>query len=137
VIKVVLDTNIVVSAVLKPGSNPSSILQLCLADPGFKLITSEALLTEYDEVLRRPRFHFSRELVDRLMALIRHQADLVMPDIHLSHLVNHAADAHILECAVAGGANLLITGNQKHFIIKRHGSTRILSPAEFVELMLR
>lgn len=135
-IRVVLDTNVVVSALLKPGTNPSSILQLCLADPGFQLAVSEPLRREYAEVLLRPRFGFAPALVDKLMQVIDEKSVTVSPEISLSHLVKDPDDAMVLECAVAAGAHLLVTGNSRDFIVDRHGPTRIVTPADFVETML-
>jgi uncharacterized protein len=136
VIRVVLDTNVVVSAVLRPGRNPSSILQLCLGDPGFQLAASEELLNECEEVLRRPRFGFSVELVDRLMSVLREQTVVVSPAHSLDHLVRDRSDAKVIECAIESGAQLLVTGNRKLFIVDRHGPTRIVTPAQFVEIVL-
>lgn len=135
-IRVVLDTNVVISAILRPGRNPSSILQLCLADPGFELAVSEDLMREYGEVLKRPRFGFSTALVDRLLARIRSASTVVTPADSLEHLVKDADDAMVLECAIAARAHLLVTGNKKHFIVDRHGPTRIVTPAQFVETVL-
>jgi len=136
VIRVVLDTNVVVSALLKPGSIPSSILQLCLADAGFELAASQSLLGEYEEVLRRPAFAFTPGLVDRLMELIRQKSIAVSPAPSLVALVTHAADAMVLECAIAAAADFLVTGNRSHFVGDRHGPTRIVTPAQFLELLL-
>lgn len=135
-IRVVLDTNVVVSALLKPGSNSSSILQLCLADPGFELSVSEPLLREYEDVVRRPRFGFTSALVDRFLEILREESVAVIPELSRSHLVRDPTDAMVIECAVAAQAHLLVTGNKRDFIVDRHGPTRIVTPAEFVETIL-
>lgn len=135
-IRVVLDTNVVVSGLLKPGGVSSSTLQLSLSDPGFELAASERLLREYDEVIRRPVFGFTGDLVDRFMDLLRRKCVVVSPELSLVHLVLHTSDSMVLECAVCAGAHFLVTGNRKHFLGDRHGPTRIVTPRQFMDTIL-
>lgn len=59
----VIDTNVLVSAMLKWDSVPGSIMELAFDGPIIPLINKE-ILAEYREVLRRPRFHLTEEIVD-------------------------------------------------------------------------
>ncbi len=133
---VVLDTNVVVSAALNartgnfPLSAPSLCLQLALIGR-VGLLVSEELLTEYGEVLLRPKFGFAPRLVHALLLNLRRTADLVTPARTPPRTVKDPDDAHVLGCAAAGGADFLITGNTRHFPERYRGIT-IVTPATFV-----
>ena len=140
-IRVVLDTNVVVSALLKPRSNPSSALLLCLAGRGVELSVSDEILSEYEQVLLRPKFGFDPEVTLALLAQMRKRAAVVdlsaMDSFSVSSLVKDPDDVKFLLCAVAADAQFLVTGNTRHFVITRLGPTRIVTPSEFVDLFLR
>ncbi len=136
-IRVVLDTNVLVSAVIMPWRNPSSILHLCLAQKGVRLCASEPVLKEYREVLLRPKFGLDPDLVGALFRRIRSCALVVSPEESMSFLVSDPDDAKFMECAVAAGARFLVTGNRKHFVVEKYGSTRVVTPAEFVQIFLK
>lgn len=133
---VVLDTNVVVSAALNERagqlhlSTPSLCLQLALTGR-VGLLVSEDLLTEYGEVLLRPKFGFAPRLVHALLTDFRRTADLVTPAKIPPRTVKDPDDAHVLGCAVAGGADFLITGNTRHFPERYKGVT-VLTPSTFV-----
>ncbi|MEJ7709303.1 MAG: putative toxin-antitoxin system toxin component, PIN family [Pyrinomonadaceae bacterium] len=76
--KVVLDTNVVVSALLSARGNEALILDLCLAQK-LQLYVSKDILTEYEEVLGRPRFRIDLKHVTAAMQLIRKAAKTVKP----------------------------------------------------------
>ena len=140
-IKVVLDTNVVVSAAICPGRKPSAILHLCLTGKGVQLCASEVVFDEYESVLMRPKFGLAPAKVKALTTRIRECALAVeepeqrTPSV--SSLVKHADDAIFLECAASAGAHFLVTGNTRHFVVTRFGPTRIVTPSEFVDLFLR
>ncbi len=127
--RVVLDTNIIVSACLTPEGSPATIVELVLVG-AISLVVSESMLTEYREVLARPKF--SRHL-GRIALLLEGIADVaisVQPGSTLS-VCPDDADNRVLECAVAGGADVLVTGNLKHFPTAFE-TVRIRSPRDFL-----
>lgn len=77
-IRVVLDTNVAVSALLKPTGNEAAVLLLALSG-ALELCVSDAILTEYEEVLRRPRLHLARQNVSQILESIRATAEIVDP----------------------------------------------------------
>jgi len=129
---VVLDTNVLVSGVLKPYSPAASILRLVVegaVQPAYDL----RILAEYREVLSRPKFNFGREIVDPLLAQIEEEGFLVSAPPLKSHLPD-PADEPFLEVALAAGAVALITGNKRHFPRGACGIVKISSPPEFLEI---
>jgi uncharacterized protein len=131
-IRLVLDTNIVVSAILRAGSLPDTILKLGITQ-SVQLCLSEAIVAEYDEVLRRPRFALQPERVSSAIMNIREAGLLVRPVKRVTAAFD-PDDNIFLECAEAADANFLITGNLKHFP-PRWASTQIVTPRRFLEVL--
>jgi len=131
--RIVLDTNIVVSAALRPYGLPAQLLEL-VAYRAVELCVSEELLTEYREVLARPKFAgIDPQRVDLLLKLIAEEATLVRPTNTLQ-ISKDETDNRFYECAEAAGADYLVTGNIKHFP-KDHKTTKVVSPRQMVELL--
>lgn len=129
---IVLDTNVIVSGILKPFSKAASILRL-VSDGTIRLAYDFRLLSEYRDVLSRPQFNFPGEDVDAFLAPIEEEGFLVS----VKPLENHLPDPDdepFLEVALSGKAEAIVTGNKRHFPIGgKHAGVRILSPAEFLE----
>jgi len=132
--RIVLDTNVLVSALLSPDGPPARVLAL-VATGRVDLLVDERILAEYEQVLRRPRFAMQPravgELVRRLDALAEH-----VPPVPCPAALPDPGDAKFLECARAGLADCIVTGNPRHFPKRACRGVRILSPAEFVSAYL-
>lgn len=128
--RVVLDTNVLVSALLKRHGNEALVLTATLGGT-FELVVSPAVLAEYDLVLPRPRFGFSPAEVRATLAALRHAGHLVHPTKTVAKSPDDS-DNRFLECAEAGQAEYLVTGNVKHFPAK-WGKTRIVPAAALIE----
>jgi putative PIN family toxin of toxin-antitoxin system len=128
--RVVLDTNILVSALLKRHGNEALILTATL-NGKFELVLSEVLLLEYELVLLRPRFGFTPTDVRHTLAALRRAGKLVHPTQTLT-VSQDESDNRFLECAESGLADYLVTGNIKHFPAK-WGKTRIVRAAALIE----
>lgn len=131
-IRVVLDTNIVVSASLKEKGREAAVLSLALTG-NLSLNVSEAILTEYEEVLHRKKFRLNPGRVDRLLDLIRRKSTLVTPS-HVLSISPHEPDKRLLECADQAQADYLVTGNKRHFP-KRWKGTLVVNARELLELI--
>jgi putative PIN family toxin of toxin-antitoxin system len=133
-LRVVYDTNVIVSAVLKAESLPAALLVAALRDR-VTLCVSQTLLDEYEAVLHRPKFGFRAESVEALLRDIAAHSLLVHPVERIMDGVD-AGDAHVLECAVAAQARFLVTGNIKHFPAPIFRHIRIVTPAECAPFLL-
>jgi putative PIN family toxin of toxin-antitoxin system len=134
-LRVVLDTNVVVSGLLRRHGSPSARILDAVADNGIRVLLDERVLAEYAEVLVRPRFGLDPSVVTSFLAELQAGGesvsatglDLELPD---------PDDKMFLEVAASGAADHLVTGNAKHFTPVR-GAHRIVivNPREFVDLL--
>jgi putative PIN family toxin of toxin-antitoxin system len=126
---IVLDTNVLVSGILRPFGDPGTILRLAAAGM-LRLAFDRRILTEYRDVLHRPVFGFSSDHVDALLAQFEEDG-LSLIAAPLPFILPDPSDAPFLEIAVAGRVDALVTGNNKHFAGGER-FVRVLSPAEFI-----
>lgn len=132
-IRVVLDTNVVVSATLSRGGMAAATLDLAVARKAW-LYVSHAVLSEYEDVLRRPKFlRVPREIINNTLTLVRRIAIIVTPTERVS-VSPDVDDNRFLECAEAAEADYLVTGNKRHFPT-HWKKTRVVSAPEFVYAM--
>ncbi|HTS46729.1 MAG TPA: putative toxin-antitoxin system toxin component, PIN family [Bryobacteraceae bacterium] len=131
-LRLVLDTNVVVSGALKPRGLERTALIFALTPPA-GLFVSQAILDEYIEVLSRAELHIPSDERQPLMDLITRRGRLVVPGRKLE--VCHDPDDNIfLECAETARADYLITGNNKHFP-RYWRSTKIINARELLEVI--
>jgi putative PIN family toxin of toxin-antitoxin system len=128
---IVLDTNVLISGILKPYSKAASILRL-VTDGTTQLAYDLRLLSEYRDVLNRPKFNFAKENVEVFLEQIEAEGLLVSVKPLKFHLPD-PDDEPFLEVALSGGAKAIVTGNKRHFPKKEYEEVRIFSPAEFLE----
>ena len=132
--RVVLDTNVLVSALMTPGGVCSRILRL-VYDEALQVCIDERIIEEYESVLSRPRFRLDREDIDETIEMIRAYAETVTP-MPLPVELPDPADLSFLEVAAEADA-VLVTGNKRHFPVKARHGVKVLAPAEFIELLRR
>lgn len=134
--RIVMDTNVLVSAMLTAGGPPDMIVQLVLAGE-LSLVLDSRILREYDEVTVRDRFAFDpgerRVLIDALAALAE---PVVAVPLKLS--LPDPEDRMFVEVARAGHAEAIVTGNVRHFKPKA-GVLRVpvLTPRQLVDRVRR
>ena len=130
--RIVLDTNVLVSALLNPSGNPGQVLVL-IATRQVMILLNERVLYEYRDVLRRPKFGFEEDFVDGVLAFLDQIAEHVVAE-PLSFSIPDPDDRPFLEVALSGEAVVLVTGNKKDYGKPSHGKLKILSPSEFLQL---
>ncbi|HSJ26518.1 MAG TPA: putative toxin-antitoxin system toxin component, PIN family [Longimicrobiales bacterium] len=128
---IVLDTNVIVSALLVQGSVPDQVLDTVISGRSTLLIDGR-IMQEYRSVLQRPEFGFPPELVADLLVLIA-ASEWVLPE-PLPLDIPDPDDLPFLEVAVAGGADALVTGNVRDFRL-RHGTLDllVLTPRQYID----
>lgn len=131
-LRLVLDTNIVVSAALKPDGLQRSVLLLALRKP-IRLYTSDAILGEYRAVLSRPRLRIRKGIRRQLLQLVESNAHRIVPSVRL-RVAADPDDDIFLECADAAKADYLITGNLSHFP-RYWKRTKIITSREFLDIV--
>lgn len=131
-LRLVIDTNVLVSAALKPEGLQRTTLLIALTKPA-RLYVSLLILQEYNDVLARPELKIRKGLRLQLLQLVRNRSHIVVPRRRLE-VATDPDDNIFLECADAARADFLVTGNQRHFP-KFWKSTKVISPREFVVLV--
>ncbi len=128
----VIDTNVVISAALKPEGLPRTTFILAITKPAH-LYVSQPILDEYADVLSRPELKIRKGLRRQLLQLIKNRGNLVVPSRRLE-VSSDPDDNRFLECADAARADYLITGNRRHFprFCKK---TKIITPREVIGLV--
>jgi putative PIN family toxin of toxin-antitoxin system len=131
--RVVLDTNVLVSGLLSPHG-PAAQLVLMVAAGAIVVCHDSRILDEYRTVLLRPRFRFPRGQVEALVTQIESEGEFVAASPVTFDLPD-ASDMPFIEVAVAAGADALITGNRRHFPSGVAGVVPVLSPAEALAVL--
>ncbi len=134
-LRVVLDTNIYVSSVILSRGTPFEILE-AWRNQAYILITTEAIITEIERVLRYPRirdrYHITDEDAAQLIASLYADA-LVVPDSNTEHgICSDPDDDKFLACASMARADYIVTGDPDLLILKQYEKTVILKPHEFL-----
>jgi len=128
-LRLVVDTNIIVSAALKPEGLQRTVLLLALTKPA-RLFVSVPIFEEYRAVLSRPEFQIRKGLRQQFLRLIENRARLVVPARQLQ-VAADPGDNVFLDCADAARADYLITGNVRHFP-RYWKRTKIITSREFL-----
>lgn len=131
-LRLVLDTNIVVSAALKPEGLQRTVLVVAFTKPA-RLYISDPILAEYTQVLARRELRIRKGLRLQLLQLITNRAYHVMPSTPL-RVTADPADNIFLECADAARADYLVTGNPKHFP-RFWKKTAVITSREFISVV--
>jgi len=131
-LKIVLDTNVLVSALLRPDSLPARVLDLVLSRQ-VTLALDHRIFNEYQDVLFRPEFALPRNYVDDLLEFLWWSSEKVQA-VTLPIRLPDPNDVMFIEVAVAALAKALVTGNLKHFPPSQRHGIRVLSPRQFLEV---
>ncbi len=130
--RVVLDTNVYISAILF-GGNCEEILRLAALVP-FEIIISKDILKEIEFILKK-KFRWSKRQTSEAISYIKEIATVIKSDIVLSVIKKDPSDNRIIECAVAGQAHYIVTGDRAHLLsLGSYRNIKIYSPAEFLKL---
>jgi putative PIN family toxin of toxin-antitoxin system len=131
---IVLDTNVFVSAMLKRISKPAQILEAVL-EGKFKIVVNEQIFEEYSEVLHRPKLKIPLEKANAILRFIAFSAEWVdTQPVQFNHeLIQDLGDLPFAEAAICSGAEVIITGNLKHFGFLQNSSVKVLLPDEFIK----
>ena len=132
--KATLDTNILVSAFGWKG-NPKQVLNKVITGET-ELVISDKQFKELAEVLEYPKFRFTTQQKDRFKALILEIATFVKPVKKIDAIKEDPDDNMILECAIAGDVNYIVTGDHDLLNLKEFRGVKMRTPKQFLEEML-
>jgi uncharacterized protein len=132
-IRAVIDTNVLVSAMISPSGN-EDLLLLAVQQAIMRPCFSPDVLEEYAEVLARPKFAFSADEITALIDLLQRQGDLLHP-APLSGLLATPRMTSSCACALAAQADFIVTGNKRDFPEDPLGATKVVSAGEVLNLI--
>jgi putative PIN family toxin of toxin-antitoxin system len=131
-VRIVLDTNVLVSALLSPSGTPARVLALVLSG-AVTLLHDDRILAEYREVLARPRLAIPPAEADLVLDYLAQMGVLVVPTPLRLELAD-PDDAAFVETSAAAHADALVTGNLRHYAgVPPALRLAVVTPAEFME----
>lgn len=133
--QVVVDTNVLVSALLTPFGNAARILDMVIRR-NIGILYDDRIISEYRDVLLRPKFGFEKKDVDALIDFFETEGLKVTPSLINEPFIDKD-DLPFLEVAITGMADVLITGNKRHFKTRSAKGVKIVGPEEFLRLWKR
>ena len=137
-IRAVFDTNVIISGVTAQSGSPHELLQAWRRGKVI-VLTSEAITNEVVEVLQRPFFQEKRHLNEEDVAGIRHllmtDAVVVFPENCLDVVHDDPDDNRILECAVGGNADYIVSGDHHLLAVKWYRGIRIVTVRDFLTIL--
>jgi len=130
-IRVVLDTNVLISAILF-GGKPREILEKAIHGK-IRLCISEPILEELNGVLRRPKFGYSPEMIQFILTELAGISDFVTPSRRINVVLVDQKDNAILECAIEAKANYIVTGDSHLLKLGRYQRIEVLNSVAFLQ----
>ena len=133
--KVILDTNVLLSALLSPAGAPAKLLE-AWERKRFTAVTCEELIIEIREVANRPFFRqrLRRDTIELLVAGLQDFSEFSV-DVPSGVIAPDPKDSYLLALAEASQSDFLVTGDKELLALKHHGVTRIIAPAGMVQIL--
>lgn len=135
--RAVVDTNILVRAVIKPSGTVGPVL-LRLRHGGYTLLYAQSLLEEPIDVLNRPRirdkYHLTDQDIRAVVSLILLRGEAVVPQERIT-ACRDPKDDQFLEVAVSGRADVIVSGDQDLLVLHPFAGIPILPPATFLQML--
>lgn len=140
-LRAVLDANVFLSALMKPGGPPGRVLAAWARPDAFTLVTSPAIAAELSAALLKPKVLprtglRSSEVTTWVQAVLL-GAEVVSPEERVRAVAADPDDDKYLEAAHAGRAGMIVTGDRHLLDLGRHEGIVILTPVEFLRILKR
>jgi putative PIN family toxin of toxin-antitoxin system len=129
-VKVVADTNVLVSALIFPGGSPEAVYRLAL-ERRVELVTTRPLLAELGRVLTE-KFAWEPERAEEAVAQLVRVAEIVEPTEAVFEIEADPADNRVLEAAAECGADAIVSGDRHLLALRSWRGIRIETPASLV-----
>lgn len=131
--RVVLDTNIYISGFLFDGPQRRILEQALIRR--FQVFISDNIMSEIREVLSRPKFGLSTAQIHRMMSEIENLNELTESNDMLTDVCRDRDDHMIIECAVASGADYIVSGDNDLLTLGCYEVIKIVNSAKFLEII--
>lgn len=130
--RVVLDTNILVSATMWDNSVSNKLIRV-LAEKDIEIFTSYDILEEYKKVLRRD-FKYEEEDINKIILELLSYMQIIEPTIIIKVVIKDPDDDRIIECAVDSNSDFIISYNKHLLEIGEYKEIKIITPEDFLKL---
>jgi len=130
-LKVVLDTNVLISAILF-GGKPRQILEKAIRGQ-IRLCISKSILDELKGVLQRSKFDNSPEMIEVILTELTGVSDFVNVSMTIDVVLEDPEDNRILECAVEAEANYIVTGDFHLLRLSKYRNIELVNPGTFLK----
>ena len=128
--RIVLDTNVLVSGMLTPFGTCGEIVRMLTSDE-LTLCIDARIIFEYQDVLYRPKFDINTNMIDIVIEYIENRAE-TFSTTPLSESLPDPDDDPFMEIAISAKVDCLVTGNLKHFPERCRFGIQVFSPREFL-----
>lgn len=128
--RVVLDTNIIISSVL---GGALVLIQEKQDEKKFTVVVTTDVISEYFEVLNRPKFNLKQETIDKITRYIYQFSEFVVPEEEIRFIEDDPKDDRFLEAAVSGKVDFIVSGDSHLLAIKQFRSIPIITGREFID----
>lgn len=132
-VRVVIDTNVFVSGLLKSDNPPSNVVDLFIEEK-INLIISEEVFSEYIKVLLRPELKVKKDNIIRLISIFILKAEIIKVKTKLDIIERDPSDNKFLECALDGKVDYIITGDKHLLELKKYKKIKIVDPKTFINI---
>lgn len=131
--KVVIDTNVLVSAIIK-DKTPEKVILFIVEHPDIEWVVNRKIIKEYKNVLSRPKFNLPDNILKHWFSLIDGATKRIETSIKIK-FPRDQKDASFLECSIDSDADYLITGDKDFIGARRLLNTTIISVSQFEKLV--
>jgi putative PIN family toxin of toxin-antitoxin system len=129
--KVVLDTNVLISAIAFEGK-PREVFNRILKGQ-IQLAISKDILDEIEGVLSGKKFQYPKEVIHSIRNALEGLAEFVTPQKEVKRIKKDPDDNRILECALEAKAHLIISGDNHLLELKQYINVRIITPSDYLK----
>jgi len=133
-LRVVLDTSTVVSGIIVDGVS-ARVIDLLIEQRRFQAVFSDEILREYEDVLRRPRFRLSPQIVNSLLAFFETHGLKVTPQNLVQAITDDPSDNKFLAAAKEAGADCIVSGDKHLLSLGKFEDIPILNSRQFLQMM--
>lgn len=134
--KIVVDTNVLVSALIKPDGAPAQLLS---HDGSFEMVTTEEILAELERVLHYERIQTRYRLKDEIIAAyinhVRNASEVIVVESNIKVVEKDPDDDKFVACARAAQADCIVSGDPHLINLKSYQGIPILTPRQFLEII--
>ncbi len=132
-IKVLIDTNVYISAIAFGGTS-RQVINAVISGEIVNYISNE-ILDELTDVLKRPKFAYEKNVIRSIISEIEQISKLFNDYPEIDLVKQDSKDNHVLSCALQAKVDYLVTGDRDLLTLNPHGNLKMLSPSEFLVVL--